>query len=58
MPNFRKIINSSLKKRGWSVYKLSQESGIAYETVRGYLAGDHDITAAKLEAVLTAIDGN
>ncbi len=51
----RETVQSELERRGWSGYRLAQESGVAYTTLAHWLAGDRDMTGARIEAVLAAL---
>ena len=40
---------------GWSNYRLSKASGIPLSTVKDYLAGAHDTTTERADAMLAAL---
>ena len=53
--SFRKIIQQEVARRGWSGYRLGQESGIPIRTVQQYLAGRADMTGEKLAMLCEAL---
>lgn len=53
---FRKAILARLEERGWTQYRLVQESGVSKTAVYEYLAGKRDISASKLEQICDALD--
>lgn len=54
--NIHKIIVDELRRRGWSAYRLSKETGVAMRTTQHYVAGDHEIRTGQLAKILDALD--
>lgn len=55
--SFRTIIKSELKKRGWSGYRLSQETGdrVTKRVVQKYLPGESAINVESFELLCRAL---
>lgn len=53
---FREIVQRELDRRGWSGYRLGQESGVPKRTIQKFLAGDADMTAGRLETICRSLD--
>ena len=53
--SFRQIITKEAERRGWSAYRLAQESGLAMRTVQKYLAGDCDVASERAAAMFDAL---
>ena len=55
MPDFRQAISDELRKRGWSKYRLAQESGVSKTSVSEYLRGQREIETAAFEQICQAL---
>ncbi|HUW82042.1 MAG TPA: helix-turn-helix domain-containing protein [Phycisphaerae bacterium] len=53
--SFRKTIQTELRGRKWSAYRLAKEAGLSIRTVQAYLAGDLDTTGERIEAMCEAL---
>ena len=53
---FRDAILAQLERRGWSQYRLVQESGVSKTAVYEFLSGNRDISANNLERLCKALD--
>lgn len=51
MTDFRQAIADELDRRGWSKYRLAQESGVSKTSVSEYLRGHREIETAALERI-------
>lgn len=52
---FHAIIRQEAARQGLSGYALGKLSGVPMRTVQGYLAGENDITAIRLEKIAEAL---
>lgn len=49
-------INDTLKDRGWTPYRLAQETNLNYNTVNNYLKGRTTIGATALGVILEKLN--
>lgn len=54
--NIRHAIKAELKNRGWSLYRLCQESGVSYQIMHPYLAGHKELSLPKLQKIMDVLD--
>lgn len=54
--SFRNPIQTELRRRGWSRYRLAKQSGLPMRSVMAYLAGERDMAGERV-AVLGAVLG-
>lgn len=52
----REAIKQELKNRGWTIEKLSKESGIRYQTLTEFLNGNKGLFIKHLETVFETLD--
>ncbi|GAF69583.1 unnamed protein product [marine sediment metagenome] len=53
--SFREKIRREAKRRGWSGYRLGQESGVPIRTVQQYLRGACDLSGERLAKLCKAL---
>jgi len=53
--DFRRAIADELHRRGWTKYRLAQESGVSKTSVSEYLRGHREIETAALERICHAL---
>lgn len=54
--NIREIVMRTMAERGWSAYKVGQESGVPIRTVQRYVQGVNDLHGEHLGAILDALE--
>lgn len=52
---FRETIARETERRGWSAYRLGQESGVPIRTVQQYLAGTCDLVGERIGKLCDAV---
>lgn len=52
----RETIQKELTKRGWSVLKLSNETGIRYASLTEYLKGNKELSSKNLEIICKTLN--
>jgi DNA-binding Xre family transcriptional regulator len=52
----RDPIKEEMKRRGWTTYRLTQETGLGKATVYDFLSGDREIQTDSLERICEALD--
>ena len=52
---FREAIIRELKRRGWSSYRLGQESGVPIRTVQRYTSGGCDLRGESVALMCKAL---
>lgn len=55
-PHFRNVINRELDRRGWTIHRLVNESGVGRATVYDYLNGDREIQTDSLERICQVLE--
>lgn len=53
---FAALIKSSLEKKGWTMSRLAEESGVTALTIRNTLTGKHNANALTLSALSKALE--
>lgn len=53
---FRPLIITALESKGWTRYRLAQETGISNARIGEYLSGQREITSYNLELILDALN--
>ena len=53
---FREVIHQELERRGWTTYKLVEETGIGRATVYDYLNGKREIQTDSLESIFRTLE--
>ena len=53
---FAALIKSSLEKKGWTISRLAEESGVTTITIRNALAGKHNANVLTLSALSKALE--
>ena len=54
--SIRNDIVSRMEKLGMSCYKLSQVSGVNYDTTRRFIAGTHDTSTKNASRLIAGLD--
>lgn len=54
--NMKESIKRELDQRGWSVLKLSKETGIRYPSLSEYFADRKELNSKNIEIVLTTLN--
>jgi hypothetical protein len=52
---FREVIIREMERRGWSSYRLGQESGIPIRTVQRYTSGGCDLLGERVARLCTTL---
>jgi len=54
--NLQEKIHELMEKRGWSMYRLANESGVSWSTIRNMFQRGTDPTVYTLEALCRGLD--
>lgn len=53
---FRAVISRELDRRGWTIHRLVNESGVGRATVYDYLNGDREIQTDSLKRICQVLE--